>query len=172
MTEQTTLTRKRMSLEEQVCSLDLAKRLKELGVKQESTFYWKHNTESPTGKFDERVLTHYGQPYRVNSTYHVSAFTVAELGEMLPEEIFDGRKSFIGFLMLLPRSEGGWGIAYGHGVQDGEDDVSQYRGIDLNFFATTEADARAKTRPLANLAASRPRTYFRASAWKRAPVSE
>ena len=32
-----------MKLEEQVCSLDLAKRLKELGVTQESAFYWMHD---------------------------------------------------------------------------------------------------------------------------------
>jgi len=70
-------------LEKQVCSLELAKRLKELGVKQESAWYWKHNTESPHGKIDEWVLCHYGQPYEVNSSYHVSAFTVAELGELL-----------------------------------------------------------------------------------------
>jgi len=29
-----------MKLEDQVCSLELAKRLKELGVEQESLFYW------------------------------------------------------------------------------------------------------------------------------------
>ena len=31
-----------MKLEEQVCSLELAKELKELGVKQDSMFYWEH----------------------------------------------------------------------------------------------------------------------------------
>ena len=29
-----------MKLEDQVCSLELAKKLKELGVKQDSLFYW------------------------------------------------------------------------------------------------------------------------------------
>ena len=72
-----------MKLEDQVCNLELAKRLKELGVKQESLFYWKHNTDSPNGKIDEWHLVHYGEPYNVDSPYHVSAFTVAELGEMI-----------------------------------------------------------------------------------------
>jgi hypothetical protein len=32
-----------MNLEQQVCSLELAKRLKELGVKQDSFFFWKRD---------------------------------------------------------------------------------------------------------------------------------
>jgi hypothetical protein len=37
-----------MELSKQVASLDFAKRLKELGVKQESLFYWcKENKENP-----------------------------------------------------------------------------------------------------------------------------
>lgn len=33
-----------MKLEDQVCSLELAKKLKSLGAKQESTFYWAETT--------------------------------------------------------------------------------------------------------------------------------
>jgi hypothetical protein len=36
-----------MKLEQQVVSLDLAKRLKELGVKQESYFKWNFNSAAP-----------------------------------------------------------------------------------------------------------------------------
>ena len=32
-----------MKLEQQVCSLELAQKLKELGVKQESLFYWTYS---------------------------------------------------------------------------------------------------------------------------------
>ena len=38
-----------MKLEKQVCSLELAKRLKELDVKQESLWYWHFNTEASEG---------------------------------------------------------------------------------------------------------------------------
>lgn len=68
-----------MTLQQQVCSLELAKRLKELGVKQESYFWWR----SP--------LAHYGYPdwslsdgELGHGSESFSAFTVAELGEMLP----------------------------------------------------------------------------------------
>ena len=69
-----------MTLEQQCVSLDLAKRLKELGVKQESLFWWSiHST-------DARVVIHRrsvsGSPER-----YYSAFTVAELGEMLPDKV-------------------------------------------------------------------------------------
>ena len=36
-----------MNIEEQVCSLELSKRLKELGGKQESLFYWIDPDDKP-----------------------------------------------------------------------------------------------------------------------------
>lgn len=70
-----------MKHEDQVCSLELAKQLKELGVKQESWFYWWlcEKCKHECGCKEARI---------VDSLAHnipcYSAFTVAELGEMLP----------------------------------------------------------------------------------------
>jgi len=60
-----------MKLEDQVCSLELAKRLKELGVKQESVFVYYE----PEGgiHFVDRDMR----------SGDIAAFTVAELGELL-----------------------------------------------------------------------------------------
>lgn len=66
-----------MILSDQVCSLELAKRLKELGVKQESYFYYAEQSES-----DWKAI-HLSRPW--NNTY--SAFTVAELFALLPHRI-------------------------------------------------------------------------------------
>src|SRR5262252_9202184 len=64
-------------LEQQCVSLELAKRLKELGVKQESVWGWMQESVSKQywlGLSDDK------------KTFAVaSAFTVSELGEMLPE---------------------------------------------------------------------------------------
>jgi len=70
-----------MQLESQVCSLELAKRLKELGVRQESYFYW--STDNGDKFFVDSEETypidaHYPRPKIV-----CAAFTVAELGEIL-----------------------------------------------------------------------------------------
>jgi len=68
-----------MKLEDQVCSLELAKKLKELGVEQESYFQW----------YRERIGGSYncGQ-YSILETADTepwfAAYTVAELGEKLP----------------------------------------------------------------------------------------
>lgn len=67
-----------MKLEDQVCSLDLAKRLKELGVKQESLHFWQwveahQDYEIDNGSYDNKI----------------SAFTVAEMGEMLRKTRFN-----------------------------------------------------------------------------------
>ena len=69
-----------MKLEQQVVSLELAKRLKELGVKQNSAFWWQ---ELQNGKGHLIIDT-------TDSFSHVcfSAFSVAELGEMLPKKYF------------------------------------------------------------------------------------
>ncbi len=73
-----------MELEKQVCSLELAKKLKELGVKQESLFNWNPQD-------GEHWIIVMGYPIaerdvlkKIKERY-VSAFTSAELGEMLPE---------------------------------------------------------------------------------------
>ena len=87
----------KMKIEDQVCSLELAKRLKELGVKQKSLFYWTtfENHSSPIEKRNIEHKTIIGEweksDYKERSFLKkikfYSAFTVAELGEMLPAMI-------------------------------------------------------------------------------------
>jgi hypothetical protein len=70
-----------MTLENQVCSFNLAKRLAELGVKQVSLFNW----HSALAK-DQPSTVVLGKGYvsRIPAEgENISAFTVAELGEML-----------------------------------------------------------------------------------------
>lgn len=64
-----------MELEKQVCSFELAKRLKELRVKQESFYLWDGVDRDLHRSDDDQWL--------IDRCY--SAFTVAELGEMLPK---------------------------------------------------------------------------------------
>jgi len=72
-----------MKLKDQVTSLRLSKRLKALGVKQESLFAW---VESVEGQEDYRVqCVDCSFEHGNNNVY--SAFSVAESGEMLPEYI-------------------------------------------------------------------------------------
>jgi len=66
-----------MRLEDQVCSLELAKRLKELGVKQESVFRWKQHRLEYAG------LTAEPEDDACASCEWFSAFTVAELGDKI-----------------------------------------------------------------------------------------
>lgn len=70
-------------MENHVTSLELSKKLKELGVKQESLFWWQH--------FDEMVGAGTVQKvdyWRVTDGAYrdgfISAFLSSELGEMLP----------------------------------------------------------------------------------------
>lgn len=71
-----------MKLEDQVCSLDLSKRLKELGVKQESLFYWHRSAVDNKWMVSFDLLSYEG--WDEEETY--SAFTVAELGEIMKDK--------------------------------------------------------------------------------------
>lgn len=102
-----------MKLEDQVCSLPLAKRLKELGVSEDSLFVWQGAGE------DWEVMS------REHSGSNIAAFTVAELGEMLP----GGTESFRDSDEVNPE--------YWTRLKDEEENP--------DHRAKTEADARAKT---------------------------
>lgn len=78
-----------MKLEDQVVSLELAKKLKELGVKQDAYFSWnainyygsKELERITLRKTEDSSRYSYGDE---GENIYFSAFTVAELGEMLP----------------------------------------------------------------------------------------
>lgn len=72
-----------MKLEEQVTNLELAKKLKELGVKQDSLFYWVKLGKRITGNDNNEWSIDYKESEYLWQAF-ISAFTVAELGEMLP----------------------------------------------------------------------------------------
>ncbi len=65
-----------MKLEDQVCSLELAKKLKELGVKQNSLFRWVKS------ELNGKPIIVRNRHYRKTLAF---AYSVAELGEILIE---------------------------------------------------------------------------------------
>lgn len=71
-----------MKLEQQVVSLELAKKLKELGVKQESLFWWRN-----AGQLGWQVENDWYIRTRsaLIKRQPISAYTVAEIVELLPK---------------------------------------------------------------------------------------
>lgn len=142
-----------MKLQQQVTSPELSKKLKELGVKQDSLFYWGRknpeifartgiddtifgfttlNAEGPKGDpywFDKGELSDSDESW-------YSSFTVAELGEMLPWRIEYKNRFYV-----LECKKGGnpwYWVDYQY---------SNSGLLDFDCFtqeAETEADARAK----------------------------
>lgn len=128
-----------MELEKQVCSLDLAKRLKELGVGvekhseyQSSLFYWV-----PYIRNDWRIEYADG---RLSSPAFYSAFTVAELGLLIPKRIStDEGKSYwpcFGWIIDIDLTS----QAFIWWEAEDENNSHEY----FAQRADTEADARAK----------------------------
>ena len=127
-----------LPLQKQVCSLELSQKLKKLGVPQESLWTWQKTTrgyvlcqytyeKTPSNEGDNRY----------------SAYTVAELGEMLPLVVTtkSGEDHYLNCFRASKWTNGedellSWSIGYENGVFTNEEVQIQE--------AKTEADARAK----------------------------
>ena len=145
-----------MKLKEQVCSLESAKKLKELGFKQESLFWWMttgkswdtiklkyidvpyYILESNNYQYKDHVVGIGGIDNKKGKAYwnsRISAFTVAELGEII--------KNHVDFIGGSDFDDGAYGryedpvfIGYCCGYRT-------TKGF-KKFIADTEAEARAK----------------------------
>ena len=121
-----------MKLEDQVVSLELAKKLKELGFKQESIFIWigkKPKTINDKIQYDIRLAEDWVKEALFD---YVPAYTPAELGEMLTEEI--ETKEVSRFLIIEICIQQRWEIKY-----------CNSRDCFSCFQAETLADAIAET---------------------------
>ena len=123
-----------MKLENQVTNLELSKKLERLGVKQESVWYWVR-FDHGNKKVKDWALLERKNCFNEEDTLHidyVSAFTVAELGEMLP----DGVKMLKN---CCSQESHKWTVSR---FQPRPNIVFDTHRIE--FEAETEADARAK----------------------------
>jgi hypothetical protein len=120
-----------MTLENQVTSLELSEKLKELGVKQESLFWYQNELLSYCPEFCNWGIDSYGMNIAYNQA--IAAFTVAELGEMLPLMIEDyGNENIDLYLNIQKLRDGSWEI--------------EYRSYQITYISkseSTEANARA-----------------------------
>ena len=118
-----------MEIEDQIVSLELAKKLKALGIRQYSFFFWRKS------HYDKDVLAWRVAlyPAMLKDFHKCSAFTVSELAAMLPCD-----KMF-------------WNIAKRDYIENTPDDyvvsvakgTSKFAGI-INTFDVKLSDAMAK----------------------------
>lgn len=116
----------------QVCSLELARKLKELGVKQDSLCVWVRNAHRKRFLIENRLLSDFYERYVDKGGECYCAFTVAELGELMKnydEDMF---------------------VSYNFDNDESFEWIAQInRWSDITFVghtehADTEANARAK----------------------------
>lgn len=120
-----------MRIKDQVVNLDLSKKLKELGIKQESEFHWANHPK----KSNEYIILHSGDKddssfilVKSLATLLVSAFTAQELSRYLQNQ--DG-----GLFFNITRVKDKWSVHY-----------NPERGTDNSYWFENEnlADALAE----------------------------
>jgi hypothetical protein len=123
-----------MKLEEQITSLEISKQLKVFGVKQDSLFVYRRNNGMavyPVVKDDEGRYELVPSGAYTSHDDTISAFTVAELGVMLPYD-FDYPNENKCYIRECSQESSKVYICW-------------YRGSDLPMGrASTEANARGK----------------------------
>lgn len=118
-----------MGLKDQVCSLESAKRLKELGVIGSHVFVWRYEEEESEFILNDSTS---------GDEEWYPAFTVTELGEMLPTHIDHSGTCFI---LTINRwdNDNKWQISYVGGEYNDDSAFNEFIADDL-----CEAEARAK----------------------------
>lgn len=116
-----------MKIEDQVCSLELAKELKELGVKQSSLFYWVKPKARSLQEFTLQYIHWFDdleEPLSLDCFEIYSAFTVAELGVLLPISIYCEDNTDDEMFIFTGRDiDGKWFINYAESMEIKEADV-------------------------------------------------
>lgn len=136
-----------MELSKQVCSLEIAKRLKELGCKQESLFWWYQiprgfSLGNTTEMMNEKVDIGYTTAPQFNE---ISAYTVAELGEMLPRAIGEYDLYFLVDYYNNEPVKKWYGVRYEDcSIADDSDNYDK-RFLTPEITADNEAEARGQT---------------------------
>ena len=133
-----------MELAKQVASLESSKRLKELGAVQESLFYWQHPWKDYCGNPPADLGFQVDKFILVDSSHMsfragpFSAFTCAELGEMLPYKIF---KESWAYHLVMSKNNLQYSVAYqSFAAKDKHDSVK----TEHVHWAEIEADTRAR----------------------------
>ena len=121
-----------MQLEQQVSNRELSIKLRDLGVKQDSYFWW--HTPIREG-FGYPVIRSSTNTYRDGTEPNCSAFTCSELGEMLPKYVGVPQRQYFDYRseekIELEKPLWYWSVG---------GDFTKYS----SGLADTEADARAK----------------------------
>ena len=122
-----------MELQQQVTNLELSKRMKELGFKQKSFARWEVYTDPNTNRKKKLIVLQGGHTF--GDVY--SAYTVSELGEMLPMYL-KIKEEFWDLIMIKAFPE--------YGVRYENSNHIEYIGAEggAGILDKSEANARAK----------------------------
>lgn len=129
-----------MELKNQVCSLELSKKLKELGVRQESLFVWSNDNE------------------RTDVEYYLRMQTAIEILKLREKEVFDWCSAFTvaelwqHFPQFLRFKKGGLNEELSMGKNDPKNGQVDYDWISYGFEADFN-NLDDKDRNLANICA-------------------
>ena len=112
-------------IERHVVNSELSKKLKELGVKQESYFHWGN---PPFAKDGFNILHFDEWQDSAKCGYDTySAFLASELGEMLPETI-DHPAQLCKFKLYINKFRGDWHIGYRCEEHNGKHGTQSFGG--------------------------------------------